>query len=101
MATYDELLQAFNDDSLNRKVRFACVVAAEVVRTEAQATPNHVNRLLWAKIAYQNPDAVAKSMMWALLAQNRASTPAQILGATDNVVQNAVNAAVDVFATGA
>lgn len=97
MATYDELLQAANDENLKRKIKVACVVAAETIRNELAATANHQARLIWAKSAFQNPDAVAVPMMNAVLAQNRAQTLAAIVGATDATVQNAVNAAVDVF----
>lgn len=100
MATYAEILSASENDVLRNKVRVACVIAAEVVRVEATTVANHANRLLWAKSVYVAPDAVARSMLWAVLAQNAAQTLAAIIGATDAAVQTAVNAAVDVFATG-
>ena len=98
MATYDELLLASENPALRNKVRVACVVAAEVVRTEATTVPNHDKRVAWAKSVYANPNVEAERMLWAVLAQNRAATLAQIVGATDGTVQTAVNAAVDVFA---
>jgi hypothetical protein len=45
-------------------------------------------------------DAAARRIMPAVLAQNRAASLAEIVGADDAAVQTAVNAAVDVFATG-
>ena len=101
MATYAELLQAAENEALNKRVRVACIVAAEVIRSENPATTNHANRLLWAKAVFSNPGDAAQKMLWAALAQNRAMTLAQITGADDVAVQNAVNSAVDVFATGA
>lgn len=101
MATYDELLQANANTALVNKVRVAVVVAATGVMTEADTTPNHANRLLWAKTVFANPADAGQRMMWPVLAQNRASTLAQITGATDAAVQTAVDAAVNVFANGA
>lgn len=101
MATYAELLTASNNETLINKIRVAVVIAAEIVRTELDTVPNHVNRLIWAKQVFITPDREAQRMVWAVLAQNRAATLAQIVGADDATVQGAVNAAVDVFATGA
>jgi hypothetical protein len=98
MATYQELLDASSDPTLNVKLRVAVVIAAEVVRTENPATTNHANRLKWAFNVFANPDGEARRMMWAVLAQNAAVPLATILAASDATVQTAVNAAVDVFA---
>lgn len=100
MATYDELLTAAEDAGLNRKIRVACIVAAEAVRTEATTVANHANRLTWAKQVFQNPVVEAQRMIWAVLAQNKGATLAAIVGANDTTVQAAVTAAVDVFANG-
>lgn len=101
MATYDELLLAAEDAGLNKRIRVACVIAAEAVRTEAAGTTNHANRMLWAKAVFQSPGTEAQRMVWAVLAQNKAVALAAITGASDATVQAAVAAAVDVFATGA
>lgn len=100
MATYAELLTASENSTLNQKIRVACIIAAEAIRTESGATTNHANRLIWAKAVFANPAAEAQRMLWAVLAQNKDATLAAITGATDAAVQTAVNAAVDVFATG-
>ena len=101
MATYFELLQAEQDANLNNRVRVAVVVAAESIRVESEATPNHANRVLWANRALRDPSGELKPVLWSVLAQNRAFTLAQIVGADDAAVQTAVNNAVDVFAIGA
>lgn len=98
MATYAELLTASADEALVKKIRVACVVAAETVRLEADATQNHAKRLAWAKSVFESPETVAQRMTWAVLAQNRAATLPAILGASDAAVQTAVDAAVNVFA---
>lgn len=100
MATYDDLLLAAEDPGLNKRVRVACVIAADSICNEAAGTTNHVNRMLWAKSVFQNPQAEAQRMLWAVLAQNKAATLAAITGANDATVQAAVNTAVDRFATG-
>jgi hypothetical protein len=97
VATYAELLTLSEDPGLRNKVRVACVLAAEVVRTELGTVTNHAARLVWAKSVYAAPDSVAQRMLWAVLAQNQAAPLATIQAATDSTVQTAVNAAVDVF----
>ena len=99
MATYAELLQASENDTLNRKLRVAVIIAAETVRTESPATTNHTARIAWAKQVFANPIAEAQRMLWAVLAQNQSATLAQITGASDATVQSAVDAAIDVFAS--
>lgn len=99
MATYAELKSASENGPLLDKIKVACIIAAEKIRTESAQTSNHATRLLWAKATYADPVSEAKRMMWAVLAQNQAATSAQILGATDATVQTAVDAAVDVFAS--
>lgn len=101
MASYAELLSASENGPLFNKIRVACFVAAETVRTEADTTANHANRLIWAKGVFMSPDQEARRMLWAVLAQNKSVTLANILASTDAQVQSAVDAAVDVFATGA
>ena len=100
MASYTELQQAEQDPGLNNRVRVAIIVAAELIRGETTGT-NLANRKIWAKQAFIDPFGKSKQMLWAVLAQNRAATLAVILAADDAAVQTAVNAAVDVFATGA
>ncbi len=99
MATYAEMLTASQNDILRQKVLVACVVAAEKVRTEGTGVTNHTARLAWAKAAYANPEQAAKGMAMAVIVQNATATLAQITGATDALVQAAVDAAVDVFAS--
>lgn len=101
MATYSDLLTIATTvagDPLRSRIRVAVVVAADVVRLELPATPNHVKRMAWARLVLQNPDNEAKQVLWAVLAQNRAATFNQITGADDATVQTAVNAAVDLLA---
>jgi hypothetical protein len=100
MATYAELRLASEDPTLRLKITVACIVSAEVIRSEDVATTNHTNRLAWAKKVFENPDAEAKRMIWAVLAQNRAASYSAIISASDATVQSAVDAEVNMFATG-
>lgn len=101
MATYDELLAiATTGTVLISRMQVAAVIAAEKVRTELDTTPNHANRLKWAKATFQNSAGAARDLLWIVLAQNKAATSAAILGATDALIQTAVDAAVDVLAQG-
>lgn len=101
MATYLELYSLQSDDSLRNKIRVAVVIAAETIRTEDGGTVNHPNRALWAADVFANPTREADRMRWAVLASNKDNATSAILGATDVQIQVAVDAAVDLFATGA
>lgn len=100
MATYAELHTMHSDGELLARIMVACIVAAEEIRTEAGSVQNHANRLLWAKEVFRDPGQEARRMLMAVLAQHKTSTVNQIRGASDAAMQSAVNAAVDVFATG-
>lgn len=99
MATYAELLQASDNSVLHDKMRVAVIIAAQTVWTEAGTTPNHANRLIWAKAVFASPETEARRMLWSVLAQNSTLTLAQILGASDSDVQTAVNNTIDLFAS--
>jgi hypothetical protein len=100
MATYAELRSLFGDGDLRNKIEVACIIAAEGIRGEDIATPNHTNRLIWAKKAFGSPGSIRDEMLMAILAQNKTLTLVQITGASDAAIQSNVDAAVDVFADG-
>lgn len=103
MASYDELLTIATTTSgaaLKNKIRVAAVVACDLIRAEDTQTTNHANRLIWASRTLDNPGAAAEKLTWAVLAQNRAFTVAQITGADDATVQTAVNSAINLIAQG-
>lgn len=101
MATYTELYEIANNNTLLDKITAAVAIQAEAVRVESDQTANHANRLIWARQAFSDPRAMAGSMTWPILAQNASLTRAQILAASDAAILSAVAAAVNVFATGA
>lgn len=100
MATYNELFALRSNDDLRNRVSVACIVAAEAIRGESDATTNHANRLKWAKRVFEHPEQESLRMLWALLAANKALTVSQITNATDTNMQTGVDNAVNIFADG-
>ena len=100
MATYVELRHLFSDGALANRIEVACIVAAEAIRSESDATANHANRLKWAQNTFNSPKDAANKMVMAVLAANKDATVVQITGATDVTLQAAVNTAVNLFADG-
>lgn len=98
MATYTEIDLVAEDSTFRDRIKVACIVAAEAIRTELASTPNHDARIAWARGVLLGPEKEATRMIWAVLAQNRAATLAQITGATDAQLQTAVDNAVNLFA---
>lgn len=101
MASYTELYEIANNNTLLDKITAAVAIQAEAVRVESDQTANRANRLIWARQAFSDPRAVAVKMTWPILAQNASFTRAQILAASDAAILSAVASAVNVFATGA
>ena len=98
MATYAELRALMDDNDLENRCQVAVIVAAGTIQEEDSGTPNHDNRLAWAEKAYGSPAALAKKVLMSVLAANKAATVAQIQAATDEQLQEKVDAAIDVFA---
>jgi hypothetical protein len=99
MATYLELNTIAADAAFLQRIKAACAVATEVIRTEAATAANAQERKAWARSVLSSPDETAAQMVWAVLAQNVGFTAAQITGATDATLQTAVNNAVNLLAT--
>ena len=100
MATYLELRSLLRGQSeLIQKVEAAVIIAADDVLKEPSITPNHANRLLWAKRAFTSFTQVAQEMLPAMIAANKRAAIDAIRNASDSQVQASVDAAVDTFAT--
>lgn len=97
MATLSELQGLFSDAALLPKIQAACVLAAEIIRTEPADTADHTARAAWAKQALTDPAAEAVWILKGVLAQNSTLTVAQIQGATDAAIKTAVNNAILAF----
>jgi uncharacterized protein (DUF2132 family) len=100
MATYLELRQLYGHGELLNRIEVACIVAAESIRTESDATTNHANRLKWARATFAATRQAAEKMLMALLAANKALTVAQLIAVADAALQTAVDNAVNIFADG-
>jgi len=97
MATYQELYDLTTNVPLLNKVATGVAILAEDIRAEATSVTNHDLRLAWAKRALFNVDGTARSLMWVILAMNKAATVTQIDTASDASIQTAVNAAVELL----
>ena len=101
MATDLEMRDLFSDIDRQNRIEVACIGSAEPIRTEEGITgDNHSNRMIWAKQAFTNPNAIRDPMLKALLAANKDSTVAAIQSVSDAALQTLVDEAVDLFADG-
>lgn len=99
MATYTALVAEAGTDVLRQQIKMAIAASAFTITNEVGTTPNHANRLIWAKNALANPDAEVNRVVWYVLAANAGQTIAAINAATDATVQTNVDAAVNLFAS--
>lgn len=95
---YVQLMTASEDEGLARKVRVAVIVAADKIAGEPVATPNHLNRIEWARATMLDPIGAAQRILWAVLAKNLAKTLSEVRALADTDVQASVEASVDLFA---
>ena len=87
MATYTELRDLFNDDTLRNRIEVAIIIAANGLADNA-------NNNAWVAQAYSNPRAEAEKALMSVLAENNALDVTAIQTATDAALQTAVNTAV-------
>lgn len=93
------LLQVYNlryAGTLKPRVTVAIAKACFDIFAEAGSTPNHAERVVWAKSALQNTTAVAESMMWAIISDSAILAAGD--SATDGEIISAVNSFINVFA---
>ncbi len=101
MATYLELRSLLRGQTdLTQKVEAAVIIAADAITNEAGSTPNHTNRLIWAKRAFSSFSQVAQEMLPALITANKTATLTSIRNSTDTQIQSGVDNAIDTFADG-
>lgn len=91
MATFIELADLSATADLQRKVRVACVIAAQA---QLVASPGTAAGRAWGYDVLLNPIAWGNRVLLSVLAGNAAATSAQITTATDATIQTAVNAVV-------
>ena len=109
MATYTELYDLNQNDTMKNKVYAAITIAADLVRNGDDTTTDfdqtagaHDARFAWVKNAsafLPSPGLVQK--FWnAMLAANESASVAVITGASDSSIQTNVNKVVDILANG-
>jgi poly-gamma-glutamate capsule biosynthesis protein CapA/YwtB (metallophosphatase superfamily) len=90
------------DPALSQKTSAAALVAAKDIMLENVNTANHANRLVWAASTFTDHVGAGNQMRKALVSYYTATkTLAEMAALTDAEIQTVVNAAVNVFATGA
>ena len=87
MATYSEIRDLFNDDTLRNRVEVAIIISANGLADNASNNA-------WVADAYSSPRGEAEKALMAVLASNNGLTVEQITGATDAALQTAVDSAV-------
>lgn len=97
MADYATLAGLATDAILLQRLAMAVTVEADLILEEPLGTPDYAPRRNWAVVALREPQAIAGQMIWMLLARNKAATPAQIQGVTDDALQLIVREAVGRF----
>ena len=90
MATYIELRNLFSNDELSNRVDIAVVVSANNLLS---GTPT-VNDQKWAAHVFSSPRVEGQKALMAVLATNKGAATSAITGATDAVLQTAVDLAV-------
>lgn len=96
MATLIQIANLFSDERLRLKAKAAILIAAGGIRTEATTTTMHAERVLWADMVFQNPDAMRDRMMPALLSNGSIQTNGA--DSPDNDIQFVISASVNDFA---
>lgn len=97
MALYIDLFPITQDPDFINRVRVACVVAADGIRSESPSTPYYDRRKRWAREVLRESEAVARSVVWAIVAQYNGMSVSQISGATDEQLLQAVQASMPVL----
>lgn len=97
MATYLELYDLQNNDTLHHKIYIAVVKKAQTLTDLATPT---ANQLTWANNALSNPRGMVAKILPYVLAANSGATTSQIAAASDAAVQTNVDATVDKLIAG-
>jgi hypothetical protein len=97
MATYAALyITATQEGGFANRLPVGVAYAAQDVFAENPATPNHAARVTWARNALSDPPAMARKMIYGVLADP--TVDAVWPGVSDAQIKAAVFSLVDVFA---
>lgn len=89
MATLAELRDLYTDDGLRNKITSAVTIAAYNL-IKAGETPSDAEKA-FAVAVMNNPDSVGEKVTKMVLAANASATVAQIVGASDSLIQSSVS----------
>ncbi len=96
---YTELAKLAKDGPFGVRIQFALWRAANRVRVESAATPNHAERLVWAKRELQGPSPQFTATMNLVLTTGSVfNTGAAV---TDDQLQSVIDGLVDQLALNA
>lgn len=98
MATYTEIFGLRNNSDLMNKIVVAVAVKAQSLMTTGSVPTTA--QITWANEAITNPVSKAESLFTYVLAANKSATTSQILSATDEVIQQQIDTAVDILISG-
>ena len=107
MATYAELYDLENNDTLRNKVRVAISIAADKISEGAddgapfsQDAGAHDNRKAWvvSDNAFHPSEELIQNFWNAMLAKNNTASVGTITGSADSAIQTNVETFVDIFA---
>ncbi len=107
MATRIQQIEILSNSAFQNQVAGSLLAAALNVLNEAAGTPNHANRVLWAKQILQQPQGQAGFMLTSLLGnptiQSEAGNAAGLSGTpfSDSDIDYVVASLFDQFATAA
>ena len=95
MPTYAEIYdQIYANPVIEKTVVVACLNVANTIFTEVGTTPNHAERLTWAKALLRNPYERSRQMIPALVVSPLIQTGEY----TDEDIQGIINTACFIFA---
>lgn len=86
---------AVDAGTVRQRVIVAVSIAAMNVFVESDQVPNHAGRVAWAQNAIGNPEAMARKMIWGVLADPVIQSIGA--GATDTNIQTSIDALVNQF----
>lgn len=100
MLTYDQKTGIIQSSDYAGQIQGAVSDVAADIQAEAVETPNHANRLAWARRAFASPATVAGEMRAAVITAYADTLPPSGGTLTDAQIKSAIEAAVNTFADG-
>ena len=100
MLTFDQLAGLIQSSDFAGQITGAVTTVALEIQSEDAETPNHANRMAWAKSALADPSGSASQMRAAVLGTYADVLPPSAGVLTDAQIRAAVEDTVDTFANG-